>query len=51
MLPEYFQSASRVRDLRVGPAGPLVTSFAATIRETGIRSGPELKSRRSAVKW
>ena len=43
MLPEYFQSASRVRDLRVGPAGPLVTSFADKLRQDGYA---ELTARR-----
>lgn len=43
MLPEYFQSASRVRDLRVGPAGPLVTSLADKLRQDGYA---ELTARR-----
>jgi site-specific recombinase XerD len=43
MLPEFFQSAWRVRDLRVGPAGPLVTSFAAKLRQDGYA---ELTARR-----
>lgn len=43
MLPEYFQSAWRVHDLRVGPAGPLVTSFADKLRQQGYA---ELTARR-----
>lgn len=43
MFPEYFQSASRVRDLRVGPAGPLVTSFADKLHRDGYA---ELTARR-----
>jgi hypothetical protein len=43
MLPEFFQSARRVRDLRVGPAGPLVTSFADKLRQDGYA---ELTARR-----
>jgi integrase/recombinase XerD len=43
MLPEYFQSAWRVRDLRAGPAGPLVTSFADQLRRDGYA---ELTARR-----
>jgi len=35
MLTEYFQCANRVRALRVGPAGPLVTSFADILRQEG----------------
>lgn len=43
MLSEFFQSAWRVRDLRIGPAGPLVTSFADTLRQDGYA---ELTARR-----
>jgi hypothetical protein len=43
MLSEYFQSARRVHDLRVGPAGPLVTSFADKLRQDGYA---ELTARR-----
>jgi integrase/recombinase XerD len=43
MLPEYFQSARRVRDLRVGPAGPLITSFTDKLRQDGYA---ELTARR-----
>jgi hypothetical protein len=43
MLPEFFQSAWRVRDLRAGPAGPLVTSFAEKLRLDGYA---ELTARR-----
>src|SRR5687767_3074048 len=43
MLPEFFQSAWRVRDLRVGPAGPLVTSFGDKLRQDGYA---ELTARR-----
>jgi integrase/recombinase XerD len=43
MFPEYFQSAWRVRDLRVGPAAPLVTSFGDKLRQDGYA---ELTARR-----
>jgi integrase/recombinase XerD len=43
MLPEFFQSARRVHDLRVGPAGPLVTSFVDKLRQDGYA---ELTARR-----
>jgi hypothetical protein len=43
MLTEFFQAAWRVRDLRVGPAGPLITSFAEKLRQDGYA---ELTARR-----
>lgn len=43
MRPEFFQSAKRVRDLRAGPGGPLVTSFAEKLRQDGYA---ELTARR-----
>ena len=43
MFHECFQSAWRLRDLRVGPAGPLVTSFADKLRQDGYA---ELTARR-----
>lgn len=43
MFHEFFQSAWRLRDLRVGPAGPLVTSFADKLRQDGYA---ELTARR-----
>lgn len=43
MFPEFFQSAGRVRDLRLGPAGPLVASFADKLRQDGYA---ELTARR-----
>lgn len=43
MLSEFFQAAWRVRDLRIGPAGPLLTSFADRLRQDGYA---ELTARR-----
>ena len=43
MVSEYFQAAWRVRDLRVGPTGPLVASFADRLRQEGYA---ELTARR-----
>ena len=43
MLSEFFQSPTRVRDLRAGPAGPLVARFAEKLRQDGYA---ELTARR-----
>lgn len=43
MLPEFFQSPRRVRDLARGPAGSLVASFAERLRQDGYA---ELTARR-----
>jgi integrase/recombinase XerD len=43
MLPEFFQCPRRVRDLRDGPAGSLVASFAEKLRQDGYA---ELTARR-----
>lgn len=43
MCHGFFQSAWRLRDLRVGPAGPLVSSFADKLRQDGYA---ELTARR-----
>jgi integrase/recombinase XerD len=43
MLPEFFQSRTRVRDLRGGPAGSLVVNFAEKLRQDGYA---ELTARR-----
>ena len=43
MLPEFFQSRTRVRDLRAGPAGSLVARFAEKLHQDGYA---ELTARR-----
>ena len=43
MRPEFFQSAGRIRDLRAGPGGPFITSFAERLRQDGYA---ELTARR-----
>jgi integrase/recombinase XerD len=43
MLSEFFQSPTRVRDLKGGPAGSLVASFAEKLRQDGYA---ELTARR-----
>jgi site-specific recombinase XerD len=54
MRPEFFQSAWRVRDLRVGPAGSLVTSFADKLRQDGyaeLTARRHLRSAEHLTQW
>jgi site-specific recombinase XerD len=48
MLAEFFQSAKRVQDLRVGPAGPLIKSFAHTLAQGGYAEMTARRHLRSA---
>jgi integrase/recombinase XerD len=54
MLPEFFQSPRRVRDLKGGPTGSFVASFAEKLRQDGyaeLTARRHLRSAEHLVHW